>query len=87
MARGRKAKAECSKCETIMVIGETIDESTVRMICTNCDFTKEILLEKVPDVCRKKVVDAAIPDEILCTAAADVESREIKTPMEIEVTP
>lgn len=62
MARGRKAKAECSKCGTIMGLGEMINETVVRMVCTNCEFTKEILLEKVPDVCRKNVVEAAIPD-------------------------
>ena len=83
MARGRKAKAECGKCETIMAIGETIDESTVRMICTNCDFTKEVLLEKVPEVCRKQVVDAAIPDKDVETTVANAEPQEEKTIVEI----
>lgn len=79
MARGRKAKAECSKCETIMTIGEAVDERIVRMVCSNCDFTKTVMLEKVPDICRKPVIDAAIPDVNEETrAAADLNEERVE---------
>ena len=83
MARGRKARAEC-KCGTIMGIGEAIDDVFVKMVCTNCGFTKEVRLEKVPDICRKQIVDAVIQEEdVVCEA--EREPQEEKTIVELAI--